>query len=89
MAKLYETKRLEAKQLDANLLETNPFEPNSFEPNHNEYESGDVVAPGVYIDVDTGAVVKINQPDELPEGQRLIHYRRRFRRVGNLAAANN
>ena len=46
-----------------------------------EYQSGDVVEPGVYIEVDTGRVVHIHQPDELPEGQRVVRYRRRFRRL--------
>ena len=60
-----------------------------FELNNNEYGSGDVVEPGIYIDVETGAVVKINQPDELPEGQRVIHYRRRFRRIDTPVSAKN
>ena len=55
----------------------------------NEYGSGEVVEPGVYIDVDTGSIVKINERDELPEGQRVISYRRRFRRVDIPASANN
>jgi len=60
------------------------------EKNTNEYGSGEIVEPGVYIDVDTGAIVKINERDELPEGQRVISYRRRFRRVdASAAAANN
>jgi hypothetical protein len=55
----------------------------------NEYGSGEVVEPGVYIDLDTGAIVKINERDELPEGQRVISYQRRFRRVDIPPSANN
>jgi hypothetical protein len=47
----------------------------------NEYESGEVVEPGIYIDVDTGSVIQIHERDELPEGNRVVRYRRRFRRV--------
>ena len=46
-----------------------------------EYRSGEVVEPGVYLDMDTGAVVQVRERDELPEGNRIIRYRRRFRRV--------
>ena len=65
------------------------LEKSSIEKNKSEYGSGEIVEPGVYIDVDTGAVIKINETDELPTGQRLIHYRRRFRRVDNPVAASN
>ncbi len=46
-----------------------------------EFGSGEIVEPGVYLDVDTGAVVQIRERDELPEGNRVVRYRRRFRRV--------
>lgn len=46
-----------------------------------EFGSGEVVEPGDYLDMDTGAVVHIRERDELPEGSRIVHYRRRFRRV--------
>jgi hypothetical protein len=59
------------------------------EKNTNEYGSGEVVEPGVYIDVDTGAIIKINERDELPTGQRVVQYRRRFRRVDSLAGSKH
>ena len=65
------------------------LEANQCETRQNEYRSGDVVEPGVYIDVETGSVVKIHEADELPEGHRVIHYRRRFRRIDSQTAANN
>jgi hypothetical protein len=46
-----------------------------------EYGSGEIVEPGVYRDMDTGAMVQIRERDELPEGNHLVSYRRRFRRV--------
>ena len=46
-----------------------------------EYGSGDVVEPGLYVDIETGATVLVREPDELPEGSRVIRYRRRFQRV--------
>ena len=46
-----------------------------------EYGSGEIVEPGVYRDMDTGALVQIRERDELPEGNQLVSYRRRFRRV--------
>ncbi len=50
-------------------------------PTVRDYASGDVVEPGVYIDVENGAVVQIHERDELPDGSRLIHYARRFRKI--------
>ena len=46
-----------------------------------EYASGEVVDPGVYIDLDTGSVVQMRATVELPEGSRIVHYRRRFKRI--------
>ncbi len=46
-----------------------------------EFTSGEVVEPGDYLDMDTGALVQIRERDELPEGNRIVRYRRRFRRV--------
>ena len=50
-------------------------------PSVREYGSGEVVEPGVYIDVENGAVVRIHERDELPEEIRIVRARRRFRRV--------
>lgn len=55
--------------------------------NIREYGSGEIVEPGVYIEVETGAVVQIHETDELPDGTRVVHYRRRFRRLTDSAAA--
>ena len=49
-----------------------------------EYRSGELVEPGVYMDMDTGAVVEVYERDELPQGVRLVRYPRRFRRVDAL-----
>jgi hypothetical protein len=46
-----------------------------------EYGSGEVVEPGIYMDMETGAVVEVYERDELPQGVRLVSYTRRFRRV--------
>ena len=54
-----------------------------------EYGSGEVVEPGVYIDVETGSVVQIRERDELPEGNRIVRYRRRFRRVETAGCDQN
>jgi hypothetical protein len=48
-----------------------------------EFNSGEVVEPGVYVDIDNGAVVQVHERDELPEGNRVVRYPRRFRRVAN------
>lgn len=62
------------------LLETRP----------QEFGSGEIVEPGVYIDVETGAIIKVNERDELPDGRREVRFIRRFRRLdGNLKAASN
>lgn len=49
--------------------------------NSEVFLSGEVVEPGVYEDLDTGALLEIHEPDELPDGTRVVRYRRRFRRV--------
>lgn len=46
-----------------------------------EYASGEIVDPGVYVDIDNGAVVQVRATDELPEGNRVVQYQRRFKRV--------
>lgn len=50
-------------------------------PDEREYGSGEIVEPGVYVDLETGAVVQVQLRDELPEGSRVVRYRRRFRRI--------
>ncbi len=45
------------------------------------YRSGEDVDPGVYIDMDSGDVITVNERDTLPEGIEVIRYLRRFRRV--------
>jgi hypothetical protein len=46
-----------------------------------EYRSGEIVEPGVYMDMETGTIVQVRERDELPEGTRVVRYRRRFRRL--------
>lgn len=46
-----------------------------------EFRSGDVVEPGLYVDVETGATIQVREADELPDGSRVVRYDRRFRRV--------
>jgi hypothetical protein len=46
-----------------------------------EYGSGEIVEPGYYVDLETGTIVQVRETDELPEGNRVVRYRRRFRRV--------
>ncbi len=46
-----------------------------------EYSSGEDVEPGIYLDVESGDVVHVLERDSLPEGTRVVHYRRRFRQV--------
>ncbi|CCW36200.1 hypothetical protein CWRG_01683 [Chthonomonas calidirosea] len=52
--------------------------------NKEEFVSGEVVEPGVYEDLESGAILEIREPDALPEGARVVHYLRRFRRIGQL-----
>jgi hypothetical protein len=59
----------------------------NLENKNHEFVSGDVVEPGVYVDVETGAMVRVLESDELPDGRAVIHYRRRFQRVDGLAEA--
>ncbi len=47
----------------------------------HEYRSGEVVEPGLYRDLDTGATVRIHETDELPDGTRVVRVLRRFQRV--------
>lgn len=50
-----------------------------------EYGSGEIVEPGIYMDMETGTTVEVYENDELPEGVRLIRYPRRFRRIDSLS----
>lgn len=52
--------------------------------NKEEYVSGEVVEPGIYQDLESGAILEVHEPDALPEGTRVVYYLRRFRRVGQL-----
>jgi hypothetical protein len=52
----------------------------TLEAQPREYGSGDIVEPGDYIDLETGAMVHVHERDELPAG-RIVIYHRRFRRV--------
>lgn len=47
----------------------------------NEFVSGQIAPPGVYIDVETGSVVTLKMEDALPEGVRIQAFERHFRRV--------
>jgi hypothetical protein len=53
----------------------------------SEYISGDVVEPGEYVDIETGAKVFIHERDELPSGHKEIEYRRRFRKVDSFTSS--
>lgn len=55
--------------------------------NVDEFASGDVVEPGDYIDLETGAIVRVHERDELPVGYKEIQYRRRFRKVDAFTAS--
>ncbi len=46
-----------------------------------EYGSGELVEPGAYVDLETGAVIEVKLADTLPEGHKVIEYRRRFRKI--------
>ncbi len=67
----------------------NPVQDNGFNPNlpaeadsqTQEFVSGEIVPPGVYVDVENGATVRVAVADELPEGRVVMRYSRRFRRV--------
>lgn len=43
--------------------------------------SGQVVEPGAYKDLETGAILTIHEEDELPEGAKIVRYLRHFRRM--------
>ena len=51
------------------------------ETTNAEFGSGETVEPGVYLDLDSGSVVEVQERDTLPEGVRVVHYNRRFRRL--------
>lgn len=67
----------------------NPVQDNGFDHNLTdqadsgtyEFVSGEIVPPGVYVDVESGATVRVAVADELPEGRVVMRYSRRFRRV--------
>lgn len=65
---------------------TNVLEKGETRP-ENEFVSGEVVEPGLYVDLETGAKVQVVAPDELPEGSVTLRYRRRFRKVETARAA--
>ncbi len=45
-----------------------------------------MVEPGVYVDLETGFIIRINERDELPEGQKVVSYPRRFRLLDSASA---
>ena len=45
------------------------------------FTSGEIVGPGVYRDMETGQVVRVLEPCELPSGVRVVRYPRLFRRL--------
>ena len=47
------------------------------------FGSGDVVEPGEYVDLETGAKIHVHERDELPEGRKIVQYTRRFRKVSD------
>ena len=53
-----------------------------------EYGSGEMVEPGAYVDVETGAVIEVKLTDTLPEGHKVIEYRRRFRKIARESLAH-
>ena len=46
-----------------------------------EFVSGEIVEPGVYVDVESGVIVRVAEPDELPDGRMVMRYDRRFRKI--------
>ncbi len=48
-----------------------------------EYGSGETVEPGLYLDIENGALVEVRVADALPEGVRVVTYARRFRKLDN------
>ena len=69
------------RRLAVNIARSKQTVAKSILSEEREYGSGEIVEPGVYVDVETGAIVQVQLRDELPEGSRVIHYRRRFRRI--------
>ena len=53
----------------------------------NEYRSGDIVEPGEYIDMESGAKIHIHERDELPAGHKDVEYQRRFRKVDSFTSS--
>ena len=53
-----------------------------------EFDSGEIVEPGVYIDMENGAIVQVQERDTLPEGVRVVRYKRHFRRLESPAIAD-
>ncbi len=45
------------------------------------YVSGEQVEPGTYYDLQTGAILRMVEPGELPEGVRIVRFARRFYRL--------
>jgi hypothetical protein len=60
---------------------------NSRKRHVNEYKSGDIVEPGDYIDIETGAKIHIHERDELPAGHKDVEYQRRFRKVDSFTSS--
>ncbi len=48
---------------------------------NTEFVSGQEVEPGLYVDVETGALIRMQQRDSLPDGTRTVSYNRRFVRL--------
>jgi hypothetical protein len=45
------------------------------------FVSGERVEPGLYRDLETGAIVRIYEPDELPDHKRIVRTVRLFLRL--------
>ena len=65
-----------------------PLSKQTLKFDEREYGSGEIVEPGTYVDVETGAVVFVQLADQLPEGLKVIEYRRRFKKVTRESLAN-
>lgn len=51
------------------------------DPEQRIFVSGERVQPGAYLDMETGALVHVLEPDELPARVQLVHAPRLFLRV--------